>query len=599
MYSDTEVLRQLVRRWCQSTHTFFFAHGEMTVTLEDIENHWLLPILGDQDPAELELSPEELKIEAALADYIGRKNIALGTQAARFNPSMQHFNRAEDHLIRRAAFVAYWLSKCNFGEHPTYSIKPLYFPLAVKIAAGVCFPFAPLLLGQLYTQLDLLHAEELVGASCHIVTTALNSSIMHTFLWEHALEYIRKGRKPYEARNKFASMPEDVAPNVGDFQGDVPAVYRWVGSKFYDHSLIFSLDSESKVCWRPYGVTHRGFSYESVVFGFRNVEAQDYILITGDMGSLTYLSATNASWLPVLSSGEFQFTVYSAHRVRRQFGFDQEVPAIIGIAAGEIPIINPFLKARAFTYWSDIAPRVIVPSGDRVGVYTTGMNNYWRGLMAIMVDFRNSGKGDISHLLESYTSPLPHPHLFVATNTMTTYANRQSLGYVVWYHEDSRWVIYSNHHPPLWLRDHPHISAPGKVPSSRGRKIASTGTPTAKGKQSSKSKKREAPSKDSLAQASKKKRTSATKGSKETLVLKTAAQNPSLARESTAQGVSAPTSKKPVRKTRAGKRTFVPPAFPSAPSSIAASVAARKSTRSVVYSEKRVSFFILASLFAN
>ncbi len=75
-----------MRRWCPSTHTFFFAHGEMTVTLEDIENHWLLPILRDQDPVELELSPEELKIEAALANYIGRKNIALGTQAARFNP---------------------------------------------------------------------------------------------------------------------------------------------------------------------------------------------------------------------------------------------------------------------------------------------------------------------------------------------------------------------------------------------------------------------------------------------------------------------------------------------------------------------------------
>ena len=83
------------------------------------------------------------------------------------------------------------------------------------------------------------------------------------------------------------------------------------------------------------------------------------------------------------------------------------------------------------------------------------------------------------------------------------------------------------------------------------------------------------------------------------LVLKTAVQNPSPARESTAQGVSAPASKKPVRKTRAGKRTFVLPAFPSAPSSIATRVAARKSTQDVVYSEKRVSAFILASLFVN
>jgi hypothetical protein len=86
MYRDTEALRQLVRRWCPFTHTFFFAHGELTVTLEDVENYWMLQILGDQDPAEVALSLEELKVEAALADYIGRKNISLGTQVMRFTP---------------------------------------------------------------------------------------------------------------------------------------------------------------------------------------------------------------------------------------------------------------------------------------------------------------------------------------------------------------------------------------------------------------------------------------------------------------------------------------------------------------------------------
>jgi hypothetical protein len=592
MFRDTEALRQLVRRWCPSTHTFFFAHGEMTVTLKDIENQWLLPILGDQDPAEIALSPEESKVEAVLADYIGRKNVALGTQAARFNSWMEHFLRIEDPSIRRAAFVSYWLSKCVFGEHPAYSIKPLYFCLAVKIAAGVRFPLAPLLLGQLYTQLDLLHAEELAGASCHIVTAAFNSSIVHTFIWEHALEYIRKGRKPYEARKKFGSMPEGVVANVGDFQGDVPAVFRWVGSKFYDHSLIPSLDSESKVCWRPYGVSHRGFMYESVMSGFSNIEAQDYSLIAGDTASLAYLSATNAGWLPVLTSDGLRFTVYSAYRVRRQFGFDQEVPAIMGVAAGEIPVINHFLRTMAFAYWSGVAPRVIIPSGDRVGIYTTAMSNYWGGLMAAMVEFRDSGRRDISHLLESYTSPLPHPRLFTATNTMTTYANRQSLGYAVWHHEESQWVLHGSPHPPLWLRDHPHVAAPGKVPSSRGRRTASASTPTVKRKQPDRSKKGEATSKDSLVQASKRIKTAAGRVSKEVLALRTAVPGPLPANETAAQEVSAPVSKKPVRKTRVGKKTFVPPAFPSAPTSIATRVAARKSGRGIVYSEKRVSVLI-------
>uniref|UniRef100_A0A2N9GE07 Aminotransferase-like plant mobile domain-containing protein n=1 Tax=Fagus sylvatica TaxID=28930 RepID=A0A2N9GE07_FAGSY len=258
MFRDTEALRQL-----------------------------MLPILGDQDSAEVERPPEELKVEAALADYIGRKNTSLGTQAC-----------------------------------------------------------------ELYTQLDLLHAEELVGLSCHMVATAFNSFVVYTFLWEHALDYITKGRKPYEAKNKFATMAEEVV---------VPSC------------LISSLDHESKVCWRPYGVTHRGFVYEfGDVWASRDVEAQDYTLIAEDTRSLTYLSTTNAGWLPVLSSGKLQFTAYCDYRMRRQFGFNEEVPAVIGVAAGEIPTINPFLKAKAFAYWSSVAPRVMIPNGDRVDIYTTG-----------------------------------------------------------------------------------------------------------------------------------------------------------------------------------------------------------------------------------
>uniref|UniRef100_A0A2N9EL25 Aminotransferase-like plant mobile domain-containing protein n=1 Tax=Fagus sylvatica TaxID=28930 RepID=A0A2N9EL25_FAGSY len=275
------------------------------------------------------------------------------------------------------------------------------------------------------------------------------------------------------------------------------------------------------------------------------------------MRSLTYLSATNAGWLPVLASDRLQFTAYSAHRVRRQFNFDQEVLAVMGIAAGEIPIINPFLKARAFAYWSGITPRVIVPSGDRVGVYITGMVNCWRELMAAMVEFRNNGRGDISHLLQSYISPLPHPRLFVAMNTMTTYANHQSLGYAVWYQGgvtmDDIWQS-----PSSFMRNNPADSRKEKPPA---------GTLPA--------------------QALKKKKTTAARASRGVIILRTAAQDPLPVEKSAAQGVSAPVSKKPIRKTRAGKRTFVPPAFPNVPTSIAARVAARKSTRGIVYFERR------------
>ncbi len=82
-------------------------------------------------------------------------------------------------------------------------------------------------------------------------------------------------------------------------------------------------------------------------------------------------------------------------------------------------------------------------------------------------------------------------------------------------------MIFGDHHPPLWLRDYPHVPALGKVASNRGRRTTSAGTPTAKEGQSSRSRKKEAPNRDSPAQASKKKKTTAARASKGVIIQKT------------------------------------------------------------------------------
>jgi hypothetical protein len=75
-------------------------------------------------------------------------------------------------------------------------MKPLYFQLAVKISIGTSFPLAAMFLVQFYTQLDLLHTDEMAGESCHTVATVFNSSVLQAFLWEHAKGYSTDGRKP-------------------------------------------------------------------------------------------------------------------------------------------------------------------------------------------------------------------------------------------------------------------------------------------------------------------------------------------------------------------------------------------------------------------
>ena len=48
-YRNLFNLRHLVHRWCTTTHTFFLSYGEIIVTLEDMANQLLLPILVDVD----------------------------------------------------------------------------------------------------------------------------------------------------------------------------------------------------------------------------------------------------------------------------------------------------------------------------------------------------------------------------------------------------------------------------------------------------------------------------------------------------------------------------------------------------------------------
>ena len=150
-FRDFYNLQHLVRRWCTTTHPFFFSCGELTVTLKDVANQLLLPILGDVDPTTLEFSPEEEAIEAKL-----RKRMAENAKLSYWVSSSSKFSVA----TRRTAFVAFWLCKFVFRSHPHYAIKPLYLRLAIKISAGVSLPLAHMFLGHLYVQLDILRSDE-------------------------------------------------------------------------------------------------------------------------------------------------------------------------------------------------------------------------------------------------------------------------------------------------------------------------------------------------------------------------------------------------------------------------------------------------------
>ena len=129
---------------------FLLAWGEFTVTIEDVANLLMLPILGDVDPTRLRLTTAESMIEEELIENFGGKGASFGRNLAKHSTWVTTFRRRSNEsekYVRCAAFVDFWLTKFVFCEHPHYAMHPLVFRLAIKISYGNCFPLAPMFLG--------------------------------------------------------------------------------------------------------------------------------------------------------------------------------------------------------------------------------------------------------------------------------------------------------------------------------------------------------------------------------------------------------------------------------------------------------------------
>uniref|UniRef100_A0A2N9I7C3 Aminotransferase-like plant mobile domain-containing protein n=1 Tax=Fagus sylvatica TaxID=28930 RepID=A0A2N9I7C3_FAGSY len=413
MYRNTEALRQILRRWCASTHTFFFSWGELTITLEDVENHWLLPVLGDMDPFAVEMSEEETVVEQAL----------MARASTRINAWSVYFAKATEPTIRRAAFVAYWLCKCLFGDAPYYSMKPLYFRLAVKISFGHRFPLAAMFLGYLYLQLDSVCLDEIRGGSCHFITTCFNTSALQTFLWERSLNYQEVGNDNSQIRAKFKNMSRQILRRYPDLRTNLPLVYRWVSLRGRDPDLVPSMDFEECVLWRPYSYRYADFSCHSVMYWFSDIASQSFELSPDDTRSLNLF-------------------VCGESGVRRQFGLDQSVPGSPSETLPRTPNMAPFLNDHAFDYWSASVSRMTMS---------------------------DKAEGPRVPLPNHHAHPMETTTLSPPTQTAISYAERQGLGFAEWDGPRDGWILYSTAIPSSWKESVKVVEERLRLDSKRGK----------------------------------------------------------------------------------------------------------------------------------
>uniref|UniRef100_A0A2N9FTQ0 Aminotransferase-like plant mobile domain-containing protein n=1 Tax=Fagus sylvatica TaxID=28930 RepID=A0A2N9FTQ0_FAGSY len=418
MFRDTESLREMLRRWCPSTHTFFFSWGELTPTLEDVANHWMLPILGEYSLSNIKLSAVEEETAAAL-----RKR-----SSTRLSGWPSFFVHQKDASVRRAAFV---------------------FVLAM-ISAGHCFPLAPLFLGHLYSQLDLLHDCEIQGDSCYILSAAFNTSALQTFFWEHSVSYTFAARDKSAAWSRFSDLPREFLEHFPDFRDNLPLVYRWVGLKTHDHDLVDALDYEEDMLFRPYGDDYPGFTCASIFRKFYRLSPLIRDLKVDDYRSLSYLSTVNPGFLPILSATGVSFIPYCPQRVQRQFGLDQGIPIGPQETATCVADLTAFLKSRSFVRWGGETTRVLIPGGHRLGYNTPSMGAYWQRFTQSMVDFVIAGRSDKTPMSVHRRPLVSNPYLAPPSQSAISYANSQKLGFAEWDESRGGWIAYTIHLPEGW-----------------------------------------------------------------------------------------------------------------------------------------------------
>uniref|UniRef100_A0A2N9F3G1 Aminotransferase-like plant mobile domain-containing protein n=1 Tax=Fagus sylvatica TaxID=28930 RepID=A0A2N9F3G1_FAGSY len=490
-----------------------------TESLQDVANHWMLPILGEHSFADIKLSAEKEEVIAAL-----RKRAS-----TRLSGWPTHFSQLDGAAIRRAAFVLYWLCKCTFGNFPCYSINTAFIPLAIRISAGHCFPIAPLFLGHLYSQLDLLHDYEIQGDSCYILSAVFNTSVLQTFFWEHSDSYV------FAARDRSAG---------------------W-GLKTHDHDLVDALDYEENVLFRPYGDDHPGFTCASIFRKFYGPSPMIRDLKVDDFRSLSYLSTVSPGFLPVLSATGVYFIPYCPQRVQRQFGLDQGIPVGPQETSTCVADLTAFLKSRAFARWGGEATRVLIPGGHRLGFNTPSMGAYWQRFTQSMVDFAIAGRSDKTPMSVHRKAPVSNPYLTPPSQSAISYANSQKLGFAEWDTSRGGWITYTIHLPEGW-RSSINVVEDRLIMLSKRGKVNKRDAPVDPAIE--KTPKKETPSVSSSKKVSSKKAKSVKKSKPSLLVPSAAKESTAALVQESAKSATAP----PKRKTRAGKESKSTPSVPSA-----------------------------------
>ena len=174
---------------------------------------------------------------------------SLGGKPARMGRWVLNLSQKIDKAIRRARFLALWLSKFLFSELPGYDVKFVFFPLAIRLAQGAQYPLAPMFLGHVYSQLDLLHGDEVEGDSCYAITSFFHCAILQVFMWDRSSLSLTKCRNLKFIKDNFQGSPNVIKGLCNSSTNRHPIIFRWANLKGGNLNLVKLFDLVGHVSW--------------------------------------------------------------------------------------------------------------------------------------------------------------------------------------------------------------------------------------------------------------------------------------------------------------------------------------------------------------
>ena len=81
-------------------------------------------------------------------------------------------------------------------------------------------------LGHVYSQLDLLHGDEVEGNSCFAIASSLHYAILQVFIWDRSSVTLAEYRSLKFVKDKFQGSPNVIKGLCGNSTDSYPIIFR-------------------------------------------------------------------------------------------------------------------------------------------------------------------------------------------------------------------------------------------------------------------------------------------------------------------------------------------------------------------------------------